>query len=598
MAVPEVVKRRLTFSRHSRGIGRSVSLTRFVIGLMSVIVGISAVTGIVYFATRNYEWINVHLIPHTHDDVGWLRTPEDYYDFSVRWILTHVVEELQKNSERKFVYVETYFFWKWWNQQSEETKQVVKRLVKNGQLEMIGGGFSMSDEAVVHYQSFIDQSTWGFRLINDTFGRDVDLHIAWQIDTFGHSKELASLLALMGFDTLFFARIDCDDRKHRKAKKLMEFVWNANRNLGSAGEIFTSIFYDHYSAPKGFDFETEPVEYPIDLKEFAVYAREHAETLRTNNILVPMGDDFRFFYADNYFQKIDELIRGFSVNQQFKLNVFYSTPSRYVQAVRESESVWPIFSGDFFPYGSEEHTYWTGYYTSRPSLKYFERITNNFLQITKQLLVFSSLGYEFFSELNILREAMGVLQHHDAVSGTSRQSVTDHYVELLSDGIRSCTEPVNRALKRLMGATEDDERLMYESCLLLNISECTVSTESSRFVVTVYNPLNRPVHHYVRFPIGETEYTVQDPSGNYLKTQTLVVPQTVYDMPGRNPTAKLELMFKAEDLPPMGFKSYFVSVAPHKRINKGRRKERTTPKMAVGKILTTSALFFLARFGE
>lgn len=78
---------------------------------------------------------------------------------------------------------------------------------------------------------------------------------------------------------------------------------------GSSGQIFTSIFYDHYSSPRGFDFETEPVEYPIDLKEFALYAREHAETFRTNNILVPMGDDFRFFYAQNYFQKIDDLIR-------------------------------------------------------------------------------------------------------------------------------------------------------------------------------------------------------------------------------------------------------------------------------------------------
>lgn len=72
-----------------------------------------------------------------------------------------------------------------------------------------------------------------YRLINDTFGRDVDLHVAWQIDTFGHSKEFASILALMGFDTLFFARIDIDERRYRRAKKLMEFIWSANPNLGN-----------------------------------------------------------------------------------------------------------------------------------------------------------------------------------------------------------------------------------------------------------------------------------------------------------------------------------------------------------------------------
>lgn len=34
------------------------------------------------FTARN-EWLNIHLVPHSHDDVGWLKTPEDYYDTSM-----------------------------------------------------------------------------------------------------------------------------------------------------------------------------------------------------------------------------------------------------------------------------------------------------------------------------------------------------------------------------------------------------------------------------------------------------------------------------------------------------------------------------------
>jgi hypothetical protein len=32
-------------------------------------------------------------------------------------------------------------------------------------------------------------------------------------------------------------------------------------------------------------------------------------------------------------------------------------------------------------------------------------------------------------------EAMGIVQHHDAVSGTERQDVADDYAQRLSDGI-------------------------------------------------------------------------------------------------------------------------------------------------------------------
>lgn len=57
----------------------------------------------------------------------------------------------------------------------------------------------------------IDQTTVGHRLLLEEFGAIP--RVGWQIDPFGHSATQAALLsAEMGFDSLFFGRIDYQDR--------------------------------------------------------------------------------------------------------------------------------------------------------------------------------------------------------------------------------------------------------------------------------------------------------------------------------------------------------------------------------------------------
>ena len=65
------------------------------------------------------------------------------YDLSgaaVQFILDTVVRELQENPDRRFIYVEVAFFYRWWNQQTDKMKTEVKQLVRQGRLEFILGG--------------------------------------------------------------------------------------------------------------------------------------------------------------------------------------------------------------------------------------------------------------------------------------------------------------------------------------------------------------------------------------------------------------------------------------------------------------------------
>lgn len=82
-------------------------------------------------------------------------------------------------------------------------------------------------------------------------------------------------------------------------------------------------------------------------------------------------------------------------------------------------------------------------------MKRFERQANNFLQVCKQLYALVDLGPEDWVDLNALREAMGVMQHHDAITGTEKQHVAEDYARILQGGVDECQFIVNTALRYL-----------------------------------------------------------------------------------------------------------------------------------------------------
>ena len=85
------------------------------------------------------EHIYVHMISHSHDDVGWLKTVDEYFTgsrqdiavASVDSIITTVVQELIADPRKKFTQVEMKFFSMWWHRQGEETQERVRKLVKD-----------------------------------------------------------------------------------------------------------------------------------------------------------------------------------------------------------------------------------------------------------------------------------------------------------------------------------------------------------------------------------------------------------------------------------------------------------------------------------
>lgn len=45
---------------------------------------------------------------------------------------------------------------------------------------------------------------------------------------------------------------------------------------------------------------------------------------------------------------------------------------------------------------------------------------------------------ELVGDLSVLKEAVALLQHHDAITGTEKQHVADDYARLIHLGIEEC----------------------------------------------------------------------------------------------------------------------------------------------------------------
>jgi alpha-mannosidase len=119
-----------------------------------------------------------------------------------------------------------------------------------------------------------------------------------------------------------------------------------------------------------------------------------------------------------------------------------STPSHYTDrkhaATHTHNATWEVRTDDVFPLGDNPHTYWTGYFSSRPALKRQVRMSTNFLGAARQIEVMSGVTMAEVatpterpsppvgsSWTDSFEGTIGVATHHDGISGTEKQAVAD-----------------------------------------------------------------------------------------------------------------------------------------------------------------------------
>ncbi len=119
--------------------------------------------------------------------------------------------------------------------------------MKEGRLEFINGGIVSSDEACPTYEDLIANVMAGHAFLQREF--QTVPRMVWHPDSFGHSAATPELYSKMGFEAIFFSRLDDDEKTYRKQHQTLEFQWqptyeSVNGQSPSSKSIFTHIMHE------------------------------------------------------------------------------------------------------------------------------------------------------------------------------------------------------------------------------------------------------------------------------------------------------------------------------------------------------------------
>ncbi|CAG0925515.1 unnamed protein product, partial [Notodromas monacha] len=286
---------------------------------------------------------------------------------------------------------------------------------------------------------------------------------------------------------MLIQRVHYAIKKELALRKQLEFEWKqawASRGITCHLMPFYSYDVPHTCGPDPkvccqFDFKRLPGTgvtcpwrvSPVPITSENVESRAHvimdqyrkkAELYASNVVLIPLGDDFRFVSPrewDDQYNNYQKLFDFINADTSLNAEVNFGTLSDYFNALRSEEAFedLPSLTGDFFSYNDRNDNYWTGYYSSRPFYKHFDRLLTHYLRSAEVLYVAALTSGQVPGEESVLmhtqldqaRKALSLFQHHDGITGTAKDFVVDDYGKKMLEALANCERVMGTSLTRL-----------------------------------------------------------------------------------------------------------------------------------------------------
>ena len=549
-------------------------------------------------APANDTMVELWLIPHTHADVGWLQTVDSLSRMNVSRILDGVTANLMNDTRkrRRFVWDEMAFLQLWWDEQATDAQKAgFKTLVAEGRIEFADNGWSQHDMGCTTTDSMLSNWVEGHLWLKEHFGEGAQPRVGWSLDPFGMSATQAVLQALMGMDAWFFTRLTDTVVADMKKSKGLEFVWRGSSALPAAqSEIFAHVFESYYCMP----LPTYAFEWGADkgaatvtaatvnklAHDLADIAKQRAAWFRTPNVLIPWGCDYQYQNAALMYDSTDALLDEIAAHPEWGVAARYGTPSEYLASVRRDAlaagTAFPVKANGthFFPFSD-----WSGYFTSRSNLKGHSRQAEALLHAAEALFALqgpqadSSSGGAggaaalWWSLLETARRNNGIVQHHDAITGTEcaneegcagtdqvvgAHNVLADYDGMLTQSMASSAQVIGATL----GAAANGGAALTVDPAALGDVLMGQGDGGEDALLVVYNALGSARTEMVTVPVPVCAMEVLDAETGEPVLSQVTALFGIGD--GQAPFYDFELQFQATDLPPLGFRRFRLRPAP------------------------------------
>ena len=440
----------------------------------------------------------IYLVPHSHYDVAWAFTREDYLEVN-QDILEQAVELAEKHEEYKFSWEQIYPL-KVFEERNPRLWHRIREMIRRGKLEIVDGQYLMADTMLPTGEVLVREILFGKRYCREKFG--VDVPVAWCADSFGMNAQMPQIYRKSGYHWVAF---------RRGAKQMQsEFLWK-----GLDGTTILAHWMPlGYRA--GFYLDKLEESY-IELNKYAT----------TSHILMPSGSGSVPPQPETV-----EAVRRWNEEHEGSLMVI-ATPSEFFRAVeKEEESLRKAEEKEGELYDEDLVEVFPQVCSSRAWIVQGARRCENLLNLAESTSTLAwLLGGEYpEAQLRECWEKMCFIAFHDLITGCGIDEIYNEVREIFSFLERELSDILQRSLEFIAGR---------------------INTGGE--AVVAFNPLPWRMQNWCEIELkldGWEKEPGLEHGGEEVETQIIGLEK---DSLGRITSARLGFL---ADLPPLGYRVY------------------------------------------